>query len=306
MPKVKAEKKSRQHAAVAKQGILFIKNFGQHILKNPLIIQSMVDKSALRPTDVALEIGPGTGNMTIKLLEKTKRVVACEIDPRLVAELQKRVQGTPYQSKLQIMIGDVLKTELPFFDVCVANIPYQISSPLVFKLLLHRPFFRCAIIMFQREFAQRLVAKPGDQLYCRLSVNTQLLARVDIVMKVGKNNFRPPPKVESSVVRLEPRNPPPPINFTEWDGLTRIAFVRKNKTLSAAFKQTPVIAALEKNYQIHCSLSNVNVPDNFNMKQKVDNILKSCESESKRARSMDIDDFMMLLHAFNTEGIHFS
>lgn len=75
--------------------------------------------------------------------------------------------------------------------------------------------------------------------------------------KVGKNNFRPPPKVESSVVRLEPRNPPPPINFIEWDGLTRIAFVRKNKTLSAAFKQTAVITALEKNYRIHCSLNNV-------------------------------------------------
>jgi len=144
----------------------------------------MVEKSALRPTDIALEIGPGTGNMTVKLLERTKRVVACEIDPRLVAELQKRVQGTPYQSKLQIMVGDVLKTDLPFFDVCVANIPYQISSPLVFKLLLHRPFFRCAIIMFQREFAQRLVAKPGDKLYCRLSINTQLLAKVDILMKV--------------------------------------------------------------------------------------------------------------------------
>lgn len=143
-----------------------------------------MEKSALRPTDIALEIGPGTGNMTVKLLERTKRVVACEIDPRLVAELQKRVQGTPYQSKLQIMVGDVLKTDLPFFDVCVANIPYQISSPLVFKLLLHRPFFRCAIIMFQREFAQRLVAKPGDKLYCRLSINTQLLAKVDILMKV--------------------------------------------------------------------------------------------------------------------------
>lgn len=103
---------------------------------------------------------------------------------RLVAELQKRVQCTPFQQKLQIMIGDVLKTELPFFDVCVANIPYQISSPLVFKLLLHRPFFRCAVLMFQREFAQRLVAKPGDKLYCRLSINTQLLARVDLLMKV--------------------------------------------------------------------------------------------------------------------------
>ena len=67
--------------------------------------------------------------------------------------------------------------------------------------------------MFQREFALRLVAQPGDELYCRLSVNTQLLAKVTHVMKVGRNNFRPPPKVESSVVRIEPINPPPPINF---------------------------------------------------------------------------------------------
>lgn len=108
---------------------------------------------------------------------------------RLVAELQKRVQGTPYQAKLQILVGDVLKTELPFFDICVANIPYQISSPLVFKLLLHRPFFRCAVLMFQKEFADRLVAKPGDKLFCRLSINTQLLARVDMLMKVNNFNF---------------------------------------------------------------------------------------------------------------------
>ena len=83
----------------------------------------------------------------------------------------------------------------------------------MFKLLVHRPMFRCAVIMFQEEFALRLSAKPGDELYCRLSVNTQLLARVDQLMKVGRNNFRPPPKVESRVVRIEPRNPPPPVNF---------------------------------------------------------------------------------------------
>lgn len=123
-------------------GILFNTDIGQHILKNPLVIQSMVEKAAVRPTDVVLEIGPGTGNMTVKLLDKAKKVIACELDTRMVAELQKRVQGTPYQSKLQIMIGDILKTDLPFFDLCVANIPYQISSPLVFKLLLHRPLFR--------------------------------------------------------------------------------------------------------------------------------------------------------------------
>lgn len=235
---------------------MFNKDFGQHILKNPMVITSMVEKAAVRPTDTVLEIGPGTGNMTVKLLEQSKKVIACEIDTRLVAELQKRVQGTHLQHKLQIEVGDVLKKDLPFFNICVANVPYQISSPLVFKLLLHRPFFRCAVLMFQREFAQRLVAKPGDKLYCRLSVNTQLLARVDMLMKVGKNNFRPPPKVESSVVRIEPRNPPPPISYTEWDGLTRIVFIRKNKTLSSVFKQTAVLTTLEKNYKLHCNLHN--------------------------------------------------
>uniref|UniRef100_A0A1B6M3C2 rRNA adenine N(6)-methyltransferase n=1 Tax=Graphocephala atropunctata TaxID=36148 RepID=A0A1B6M3C2_9HEMI len=306
MPKIKAEKKSRSHVEVAKQGILFNKGFGQHILKNPLIIQAMIEKAAVRPTDVVLEIGPGTGNMTVRLLEKSKKVIACEIDTRLVAELQKRVQGTPYQSHLQIMVGDVLKTELPFFNICVANIPYQISSPLVFKLLLHRPFFRCAVLMFQREFAQRLVAKPGDKLYCRLSINTQLLARVDLLMKVGKNNFRPPPKVESSVVRIEPINPPPPINFTEWDGLTRIAFIRKNKTLSAVFKQSVVLSSLEKNYRIHCSINNQEVPSDFDIKKYVDDILVGCGFADKRARTMDIDDFLVVLHGFNASGIHFA
>ncbi|KAF7403888.1 hypothetical protein HZH68_006682 [Vespula germanica] len=306
MPKIRAEKVSRVHKEVTRQGIQFNKDFGQHILKNPLIIQNMVEKAAIRPTDVVLEIGPGTGNMTIKMLDKAKKVIACELDPRMVAELQKRVQGSPYQPKLQIIVGNVLKTNLPFFDLCVANIPYQISSPLVFKLLLHRPIFRCAVLMFQREFAERLVAKPGDKLYCRLSINTQLLARVDMLMKVGKNNFRPPPKVESNVVRIEPRNPPPPINYQEWDGLTRIGFVRKNKTLSAAFKQTAVMTMLEKNYKLHCSLNNKTIPENFDIKEMVNKILQTAKAENKRARTMDIDDFISLLHAFNAEGIHFT
>lgn len=306
MPKVRAEKSCRIHKEISRQGIQFNKDFGQHILKNPLIIQNMIEKAAIRPTDIVLEIGPGTGNMTMKILENAKKVIACELDPRMVAELQKRVQGTPYQFKLQIIVGNVLKTDLPFFDLCIANIPYQISSPLVFKLLLHRPIFRCAILMFQREFAERLVAKPGDKLYCRLSINTQLLARVDMLMKVGKNNFRPPPKVESNIVRIEPRNPPPPINYQEWDGLTRIAFVRKNKTLSAAFKQATVMAMLEKNYKLHCSLNNKTIPEDFDLKEMVNKILQRVGGENKRARTMDIHDFISLLHAFNAEGVHFT
>jgi len=199
MPKFRKEKLAKPEtpaqAAGGGQGIVFNKTFGQHILKNPLVVNSMVEKAAIKSTDICLEIGPGTGNMTVKLLEKAKKVIACEVDPRMAAELKKRVQGTDMQAKLHVMMGDVLKNELPYFDCCVANMPYQISSPFVFKLLLHRPFFRCAILMFQQEFAQRLVAQPGDKLYCRLSVNTQLLSRVNHIMKVGKNNFRPPPKV---------------------------------------------------------------------------------------------------------------
>ncbi|NXJ08891.1 DIM1 transferase, partial [Odontophorus gujanensis] len=328
-------------------GIVFNTGAGQHILKNPLVVNSIIEKAALRRTDVVLEVGPGTGNLTVKMLEKVKKVIACEIDPRLVGELQKRVQGTCLANKLEIKVGDVLKSDLPFFDACVANLPYQISSPFVFKLLLHRPFFRCAILMFQREFALRLVAKPGSKLYCRLSINTQLLARVDHLMKVGKNNFRPPPKVESSVVRIEPKNPPPPINFQEWDGLVRIAFVRKNKTLSAAFKSSAVEQLLDHNYRIHCSLhntlhmsqgltsqsakktlcqhsnsggdsfivnelrcsfrhKNTEIPENFKIAEKIQTVLKDTGYSEKRARSMDIDDFICLLHGFNSEGIHFS
>lgn len=96
-----------------------------------------------------------------------------------------------------------------------------------------------------------MTAKPGSELYCRLSVNVQLLSKVDHLIKVGKNNFKPPPKVESSIVRIEPKNPLPDIDFLEWDGLLRICFLRKNKTLKAAFKHKKVVQMLKANSEKH-------------------------------------------------------
>ncbi|KAF9953833.1 Dimethyladenosine transferase [Mortierella alpina] len=307
------EKKDEKAAASASAasaasrafGPLFNKDLGQHILKNPLVAQGIVDKAYLRPTDTVLEIGPGTGNLTVKILEKCKKVVAVEMDPRLAAELTKRVHGTPDQRRLEIMIGDFMKTTLPYFDVCISNTPYQISSVLVFKLLEHRPVFRTSVLMFQREFALRLVAKPGDSLYCRLSVNVQLFAKVEHIMKVGKNNFRPPPQVESSVVRMEPRNPPPPVDFKEWDGLMRILFVRKNKTLSASFKTDTVMEMLENNYKTFCATHDRMIEDPLDMKAKVQAVLIKTGTADERAAKMDQDDFLKLLSAFNEEGIHF-
>ncbi|CAG9320821.1 unnamed protein product [Blepharisma stoltei] len=279
---------------------------GQHILKNPMIVKAIVEKSAIRPTDIVLEIGPGTGNLTIPLLEKAKKVIAIEIDPRMVAEITKRVRATPYAHNFEVICADFLKTELPYFDICVSNIPYQISSPLVFKLLSHRPLFRCAVLMFQREFAMRLIARPGNELYCRLSANTQLLARVDHLLKVGKNNFRPPPKVESSVVRIEPRNPIPDINFTEWDGFLRICFNRKNKTLGAIFKQKTVVETLENNYKKSREADGIIEEDTENFKEKLVRILTESAMSDVRANKMDTDDFLAALTAFGKEGIRFN
>ncbi|KAG1816330.1 S-adenosyl-L-methionine-dependent methyltransferase [Suillus subaureus] len=266
--------------------------FGQHILKNPQIAQTIVDKANLRPTDKVLEVGPGTGNLTVKILEKAKNVTAVEMDPRMAAELTKRVQGKPEQRKLDIIIGDFVKADLPYFDVCISNTPYQISSPLVFRLLSHRPIFRVAILMFQREFAMRLVAQPGTELWSRLSANVQLYSKVDLVMHVGKNNFRPAPQVESSVVRLVPLDPPPPIKFEEFDGLGRIIFSRRNKMVHATFMAKGVIEMLEQNWRTWCSTQNKMVDDNTNMKAKVEEVLSSSGYSEQRAAKMTLDDLL--------------
>ena len=98
----------------------------------------------------------------------------------MAAELSKRVQGTPAQKKLDVLLGDAIKLDFPQFDVCISNTPYQISSPLVFKLLSMPNPPRTSILMFQREFAMRLTARPGDPLYCRLSVNAQFFAKITV------------------------------------------------------------------------------------------------------------------------------
>lgn len=304
MPKVKGQEQAISEAR--HHEFELNKSFGQHLLKNPLIVNGIVEKANLRPSDIVLEIGPGTGNLTMKLLAACKKVVAIEVDPRMAAALQKRVASTEYARKLQVLVGDCLKVDFPYFDVCVANTPYQVSSPLVFKLLAHRPTFREAVLMFQREFALRLVARPGDPLYCRLSANCQLLSTVTHIMKVGKNNFRPPPKVESSVVRIKPFNPPPPINFVEWDGLLRLCFTRKNKTMSAIFKNSNVVDLVEKNYKTFCALHEVPLDKQLNItKDLMGEIVESVGLSATRASKMDTDDFLKLLSAFNERNLHF-
>ncbi|GMG39353.1 unnamed protein product [Ambrosiozyma monospora] len=294
----------------------FNTDLGQHILKNPLIAQGIVDKAEIRPSDVVLEIGPGTGNLTVRILEQARKVIASEVDPKMAAELTKRVQGTPLEKKLEIVMGDFMKMEkLPYFDVCISNTPYQISSGIVFKLLSMPKPPRMAVLMFQREFAMNLTAKPGDSLYNRLSANAQMWANVKHVMKVGKNNFRPPPKVESSVVKIEPKNPRPDIDYNEWDGLLRFCFNRKNKTLNAIFKNSKTLEILEINYKAFLAYLSEqrgemmvdNAADYAKIvKEKVEQVMTETGYGEKRAAKLNQNDFLKLLLAFHQTGIHFA
>jgi 18S rRNA (adenine1779-N6/adenine1780-N6)-dimethyltransferase len=281
-------------------------DIGQHILKNPGVAQAIVDKADLKQSDIVLEVGPGTGNLTTRILEKAKRVIAVEQDPRMAAELTKRFQGTPAAKRLELSLGDVIKMpQLPYFDVCISNTPYQISSPLTFKLLATSPSPRTCVLMFQREFAMRLFAKPGDKLYSRLSVNAQMWAKVDHVMKVGRNNFNPPPQVESNVVRLTPKNPRPQISYDEWDGLLRIAFVRKNRVIRSNFLGTSsVMDMLEANYRTFCAQNDVRLDDGPAEEGVVDSmdVDAGAKSDEEWDGIMDIDDDEDLPDFFKEEA----
>ncbi|EOA85075.1 Dimethyladenosine transferase [Exserohilum turcicum] len=270
-------------AAAAHSIFKMDKDLGQHILKNPGVATAIVQKAHLKQSDHVLEVGPGTGNLTVLILKVAKQVTAVEMDPRMAAELTKRVQGTPEEKRLTIRLGDVIKAELPRFDVCISNTPYQISSPLVFKLLALQHPPRCCVLMFQREFAMRLFARPGEKLYSRLSVNVQMWSKVSHVMKVGRNNFNPPPQVESNVVRIEPKNPRPQIAYEEWDGLLRICFVRKNRTLRASFMGTAaVLDLLTSNYRLYCAQNDIPIDDTPLDPSEI--------AAAEEAETMDVDD----------------
>ncbi|XP_014226976.1 probable dimethyladenosine transferase [Trichogramma pretiosum] len=287
------------------QNVPYKKNLNRNALDNPDIIQSIIDKAEIKSTDIVLELDPCGGNLTVKLLESASKVIAYEVDPKLFAELRKRVTGTPMEEKLQLLNCNVVQSDLPFFDLCIGNVPFQIDYKMLVKLLLHRPLFRCAILLFHKEFADKLVAKPGDANYSRLSASIQLYASVQMLMNVKKNNFKPPAKVDSCVLKIEPKNPPPDFKYEEWDGLTRKLFHRKEKKLSVLFKEATVLTEMNNTYTKHCRTNNIPIPDNFNINEKVDQILTSNEISEMCPRTMDTDDFIKVYTALKNEGIFF-
>jgi 16S rRNA (adenine1518-N6/adenine1519-N6)-dimethyltransferase len=181
------------------------KRKGQHYLVDQNILNRIVDSADLTSGDTVLDIGAGIGTLTIPLSERCGKVIAIEKDNTIAAILKERLLAKNIKN-VEVIVDDVLKVVLPPFNKVVSNLPYKISSPITFKLLEYD--FSFAILMYQREFAERMVAEPNSSKYSRLSVMMHIYTKTKKLINVPKGAFIPPPKVSSSVIKLHPSGGP--------------------------------------------------------------------------------------------------
>ena len=217
------------------------KHYGQHFLHERGVIERIVAAIAPRPDDRIIEIGPGEGALTLPLLQAAERLTAIELDAELIEPLRARATSV---GKLEIIHADVLKVDLTALTNngklrLAGNLPYYVSSPILFHCLAHAGAITDMHFMLQKEVVDRMAAAPGSKVYGRLSVMLQLVCKVEPLLRVAPGAFRPPPKVESAVVRLTPLPPahcPDPALAAKIDAIVRAAFNQRRKTLSNALR----------------------------------------------------------------------
>jgi len=211
---------------------------GQNFLVDKKVAEREVRYADVTKNDVVFEVGPGMGVLTKLLAKKAKKVIAVEVDFELVDRLKRFLP-----ENVLLIHDDVLKVDfetLPNFNKIVSNLPFQISSPVTFKFLDHS--FDQAVLIYQKEFADRMVAKPGSKDYSRLSVGVYYKANCGLLESVSKNCFYPEPKVDSCIIRLTPRDEPPfsVLDESFFFDLTRELFNHRRKkiknTLNDIFK----------------------------------------------------------------------
>ena len=220
------------------------KSFGQHFLHDSRYIDRIVSAMAPRASDFVLEIGPGEGALTLPLLAAAGKLTAIELDTDLIPALQARAASV---GELQIIHADVLKVDFTALAQrhgvdrlrIAGNLPYYISSPILFHCVEHFGAIADMHFMLQKEVVERMAAEPGSKVYGRLSVMLQLACRVEPLFTVPPEAFRPPPKVESAVVRLVPLAPQDRHDADAGDVYTvvKAAFAQRRKTLNNALKQ---------------------------------------------------------------------
>ena len=225
-------------------GLFPKKRLGQHFLVDRNILNKIVRTAEVGKDDVIVEVGPGLGEMTLALARLAKQVIAVEIDPHLVEILKKKSGGFP---NVEVVKSDILKVDFRYFFKrggqpikVVANLPYQISTPLLFRFIEAKEVFSAFTLMLQKEVAERMEAVPGGKEYGPLSIFVQLFLDVSIRFFIKPSAFFPPPKVESAVVQMAWKEKPMVgTHHEEWfRSVVRAGFGYRRKTLVNALKHS--------------------------------------------------------------------
>ena len=220
------------------------KRFGQHFLHDPGVLARIVAAIDPKPDDHLVEVGPGLGALTVPLLARVPRLDAIELDRDVIPLLRERCAAAVPGAELVVHAGDALEFDLASLATdgrplrLVGNLPYNVSTPLLFRFIEQRGLIRDMTFMLQKEVVDRMAAAPGSDAYGRLSVMLAAYARVEKLFKVGPGAFKPPPKVDSAIVRVVPHAAPPfPLSDpARFAALVGRAFTMRRKTLRNALK----------------------------------------------------------------------
>lgn len=220
------------------------KRFGQHFLVDNSVLTDIAARVCPTPEDLVLEIGPGRGALTEPLSQRLERLVAIEIDRDLCGHLQERFA----EPGVRILQGDVLQLDLPKLLqeenrstlLVAANLPYNITAPVLFKLREHAGIVRSAILTLQKEVAERLVAEPSTKAYSQVTVLLGQCARIRLLRLIPKTAFRPQPKVDSAVVEIEFQpNRVPVESLKVFQTVVKAAFSQRRKMLRNVWRSLP-------------------------------------------------------------------
>ena len=226
-------------------GIKLNKNLGQNYLIDKNKRDQIINFGNIDKDDVILEIGTGIGTLTIELAKKAKKVIAIEQDKKICEILAKRLKDEKIDN-VELINDDALNVEFPKFNKIISNLPYQISSPITFKFLDYD--FDLAILMYQKEFAERMNGEVGTKNYSRLSAMLYFKCNVEKLTDVSSESFIPKPEIDSTVVRLTPKeNKIPPEDFKIYSNFTKALFQHRNKKIrNALIDSRHIITNLDK------------------------------------------------------------
>lgn len=226
-------------------GIKLNKNLGQNYLIDKNKRDQIINFGNIDKNDVILEIGTGIGTLTIELAKKARKVIAIEQDSKICDILAKRIKDEKIDN-VELINDDALKVEFPKFNKIISNLPYQISSPITFKFLDYD--FDLAILMYQKEFADRMNGEIGTKNYSRLSAMLYFKCDVEKLTEVSQESFIPKPKIDSSVVRLTPKeNKISDEDFKVYSKFTKALFQHRNKKIrNALIDSRHIVCDLDK------------------------------------------------------------